>query len=142
MAAHISGEIPATVGHTRGYFDIRHTWLDCRGTLKIHTGSHWGFYVKVITYSHTITDGVGGIKPQLIGNVIDRPVTVENLVWIGSGALLYNCIIREGAVVAAGTVVRSCEVGPRVIVAGNPAKVIARWDDGWVYETEKWSVLN
>jgi len=68
-------------------------------------------------------------------------VIVKNHAWIGSGALLYNCVIGEGAVVAIGSVVRSCEVAPRVIVAGNPAKVIARWDDGWVYNQKKWRVL-
>jgi len=141
MNAHIMGELPPTVGRTLSYFDIRHTWLDCRGTLEIHKGSHWGFFVCVITYSHEIQQGVDANNKTNIGKVCDRPVIVKNHAWIGSGALLYNCVIGEGAVVAIGSVVRSCEVAPRVIVAGNPAKVIARWDDGWVYNQKKWRVL-
>jgi len=142
MTAHISGIIPPTVGRGRGYFDIRHTWLDCRGTLKIDAKSHWGFYVKVITCSHDITSGVDIAMASAIGELVDRPVIVGKHAWIGSGSLLYNCIVREGAVVAVGSVVRSCEVAPWVIVAGNPAKVIARWADGaWVYEQDKWGIL-
>jgi acetyltransferase-like isoleucine patch superfamily enzyme len=44
--------------------------------------------------------------------------------------------------VAAGTVVRSQEVKPWVMVAGNPAKVIARFVDGtWQYLSDQWEVL-
>lgn len=140
LTAHISGEFPSTVHRDREYFNLRHAWLDCRGTLEIHAQSHWGFYVRVITLSHDVTSGVN-VPHRIIGDLVDRPVIVEKDVWIGSGALLYNCIVREGAVVAIGAVVRSCEVAPRVIVAGNPAGVIARWEDGWVYEQDKWRVL-
>jgi len=142
MPAVISGKFPATVGRSQSYFEQRHTWLDCRGTLRIDAQSHWGFYVRVITTSHEIQDGVNATGMG-IGIIVDRPVVVERDVWIGSSALLYNCIIHEGAVVAVGSVVSSCEVAPRVIVAGNPARVVARWSDhGWLYETPKWRLLS
>ncbi len=138
--AHIMGKFLDTVKRPQIYFEMRYTYLDCRGTLEIHEKSHWGFGVTVLTLSHDISRGVAGFMDELV----DRPVIVKKGAWIASGALLYNCIIGEGAVVAIGSVVRSCEVAPGTMVAGNPAEVVARWDDeaGWVYDQPKWRVLN
>jgi len=136
MDATVIGELPDTVGHAMRYWRERGCKLDCRGPLTIHPESNWGFFVTVITRSHDIASGTWK-------KGVDRPVVVESNVWIGSGSLLYDCIIREGAIVAAGSVVCSCEVGPRVIVAGNPAKVVARWQGyGWLWEASKWRVLS
>lgn len=101
--------------------------------------SYWGFFITVITQSHSIADW----KDSGFSSVaISRPVIVDRLAWIGSRALLYNCHIGEGAIVAAGSVVRSQEVKPYIMVAGNPAKVIARFIDGeWFYNAPKWEVL-
>lgn len=126
-------------GHTAQYFRERGCRIDTRGTLRIHPASRWGFFVTVITQSHqrskseTIVDGA----------LVDRPVVVGPDAWICSGATLYNCIIGEGAIVSVGAVVRSQEVKPFVMVAGNPARVIARYIDGeWVYGRPKWEVLS
>lgn len=130
---------PATVELERGYFAERNIDLDLRGTLVISKDSYWGFDIKVITLSHPIGNGVetGMTKP-----VLDKPVIVKPHAWIGSGAFLYNCIIGEGAVVAVGAVVRSAEVKANTMVAGNPARVIARFkEDGWHYLEPKWRVL-
>ena len=141
MKAHIMGEFPDTIKRSQAYFEMRYTYLDCRGTLEVHEESHWGFGVTVLTLSHDISEGITG---SFIGDFADRPVIVKKCAWVASGALLYNCIIGEGAVVAIGSVVRSCEVAPGTMVAGNPAEVVARWDDeaGWVYDQPKWRVLN
>jgi acetyltransferase-like isoleucine patch superfamily enzyme len=129
------GDLPPTVGHPRDYFDIRGIELDCRGELEIDATSNWGWDVRVYTQSHYIKDGQ-------FGGAIHRPVIVKANAWIGSGSILYNCIVGEGAIVAAGTVVRSCEVKPYTMVAGNPARVIARFKDGaWAYVAPRWSVL-
>ena len=54
---------------------------------------------------------------------------VENRASIGSGAtLLCGITIGEGSLVGAGSVVTK-DVGPRTIVAGNPAKVVKKLDD-------------
>lgn len=121
------GTLPATVELPASYFQKRGITLDCRGPLTIAKGTFWGFGVTVLTQSHDIGAGV-------VGAVVDYPVTVERGAWIGSGALLCGCHIGAGAIVAAGTVVRGQTVAPRVMVAGNPARVIARWDgERWVY---------
>lgn len=127
-------ELPSTVGFEIKYFNERNIRLDCRGPLVIHPDSRWGHYVTVCTKSHNV--GPGG------GYLVDRPVIVDKNAWICSGAYLYNCHIGEGAIVAVGTVVRSQEVKPYIMVAGNPARVIARYVDGeWVYAKPRWEVL-
>lgn len=130
--------VNSNAGHTAKYWRERGCRLDVRGTLKIDPTSRWGFYVTVITLSHqrsksdTIADGA----------LVDRPVIVGPDAWICSNAVLYNCIIGESAIVSVGTVVRSQEVKPFTMVAGNPARVIARWIDGeWIYAKPKWEVL-
>lgn len=71
--------------------------------------------------------------------VVLRPVVVDDYAWIGSDAVLYNCHVGEGAVVAVGSVVRSRDVPPWTMVEGNPARIIARYDHergGWIYLDE------
>lgn len=129
-------ELPSTVGFEIKYFNERNIRLDCRGPLVIHPDSRWGHYVTVITKSHNMGPDGGGY-------LVDRPVIVDKNAWICSGAYLYNCHIGEGAVVSVGTVVRSQEVKPFVMVAGNPARVIARYINGeWVYAKPKYEVLS
>lgn len=138
MSATLIGELPDTAGHTEKYFSDRFCRLDCRGPLLIHPESRWGYFVTVITKSHqrSRNDHIG------IGALVDRPVIVDKDAWIGSGALLYNCHIGEGSIVSVGAVVRSQEVKPGVMVAGNPARVIARLVEGdWAYISDKWDVL-
>lgn len=135
--ATLLGILPATVEHPWEYFAVRGTFLDCRGPLSISAGSFWGFRVMVLTRGHSIRGLVANIGPS-----VNRPVVVESGAWIASGALLYNCVIRRNSVVAAGSVVRSCEVGPDVIVAGDPARVVARWTGTeWDWSGERWGVL-
>lgn len=113
---------PETIGLPRRYFDRRDCLIDCRGPIAIDTNSRWGFQVCVITESHAISNW-----PEL-GKIVSYGVTIEKDVWIGSRSMLTGCHIREGTIVAAGSVVRGQTVDPYVMVAGNPARVIARWD--------------
>lgn len=54
----------------------------------------------------------------------ERPVTVNNDVWIGANAcVLRGVTIGEGAIVGAGSVVTH-DIPPFTIAAGNPASVI------------------
>lgn len=104
------------LGHEAQYYLERDCIIDCRGPLSISPLSHWGIGVRVITASHDIT---------AFGAVVLRPIVVKPYAWIGSYAVLYNCEIGEGAIVAIGSVVRSMNVPPWVMVEGNPAQVIA-----------------
>lgn len=122
------GNWPATVGLPWEYFQTRGCFMDCRGPLVIAESSSWGFCVRVLTESHDIRAW------PVLGRTIQRGVRVDAGAWIGSFALLSGCHIGERAIVAAGSVVRGQNVGPGVIVAGDPARVIARWHGGrWDY---------
>jgi len=133
--AAILGELPETVGHDKLYFLTRGCFIDARGPLIISGSSVWGFGIKVLTQSHDLLHGE-------LGATINRDVIVKDNAWIGSFSLLYNCIIGEGAIVASGAVVKSCRVADRVMVAGNPARVIARQVNGeWLYSEPKWRLL-
>ena len=130
----VIGDLPAT-GLDKEYFLIRGCFIDARGGFEAHLTTTWGFGVKVLTQTHDISDGK-------IGQVVSRKVIVKEGAWIGSFSLLYNCIICENSIVAAGSVVRNCEVGQGVMVAGNPVQVIARLKDGkWQYIEDKWRKL-
>lgn len=57
------------------------------------------------------------------GDII-RPITVEDEVWIGAGAIITGGVtIGKGAVVAAGAVVVA-DVAPCTVVGGVPARLI------------------
>jgi len=123
----ILGTLTDSIGHPYKYWEYRDAFLDCRGPLAINPGSHWGWGTKVITRSHHINDGRFHVES------IDKPVTVDCGAQIYSFAILYNCHIKEGAIVACGAVVRNMIVEPYTMVEGNPARVIKKWDG------EKWA---
>lgn len=113
------------IGHPPEYYADRQIQIDGRGEIHISPLSHWGVGIMVITASH---------DPDNFSEVVYRPVVVADHAWICSGAILYNCTIGEGAIVAAGTVVRSRDVPAWMMVEGNPARVIARFIEGkWRY---------
>ena len=122
--------IPESVGLSWDeYLQRRGTFLDCRGPLEISKKAHVGFNVWILTQSHSTAGG-----PGVLGEIVNRGVFVEDGAWVGSKAILVGCRIGAGSVVAAGTVVRGQNVAPGVMVAGNPARVIARWDGKqWAY---------
>lgn len=54
------------------------------------------------------------------------PIIIDDNVWIGANSVILSKVhIAEGSVVAAGSIVTK-SVPPHVIVAGNPAKIIAK----------------
>lgn len=115
-------------GHSEHYFAERYSWLDFRGELSIDPTVQFGFCNMIITQSHDITTGEWRVP------VVNKKVTIGAHAWITSRCMLYNCEIGHHAIVACGAVVRNMTVPPYTIVEGNPAKVVAKWND----ETKKW----
>jgi acetyltransferase-like isoleucine patch superfamily enzyme len=118
------------LGHPIQYYMERDCFVDACGEVKISPTSNWGFFNTILTASHNPA-------PGRFGEVLFRPVIVDDNAWITTGCILYNCEIGEGAVLAAGAVVRSRDVPPWTIVEGNPARIIARYNhelSKWVYQ--------
>jgi len=129
------------IGRPLTYFCERKVFLDCRGNLKIHPSSEWGWFAMAITMSHYIHQGFVTDGQQITG-AAPRTVIVDECVWIGSRAILYNCHIQHHAIVACGAVVRNTIVPPYTIVEGNPAVAVKRYVDGqWVPIPENERVL-
>ncbi|KAJ3206937.1 hypothetical protein HDU67_007839 [Dinochytrium kinnereticum] len=60
------------------------------------------------------------------GPELAKPIVIGNDVWIGGASvILPGVTIGNGAVIGGGSVVTK-DVEPRVVVAGNPARVIKR----------------
>lgn len=61
--------------------------------------------------------------------IVNKPVTIEDQVWIGCRSIILKGVtIGYGAVIAAGSVVTK-DIPPRTVYGGSPAKLIAELDD-------------
>ncbi|WP_298992238.1 DapH/DapD/GlmU-related protein [uncultured Pseudokineococcus sp.] len=74
--------------------------------------------------SHRIDSTAQAMNQQ--GFLPDRPIVIEDDVWIGAASILLpGRRVGRGAVVGAGSVVTR-DVPPYTVVAGNPAVVVRR----------------
>lgn len=98
--------------------------LDFRGDLQIRGNNIvLGRKVSIVTASHIISTGhYTSWSPKY--------VWIEKDTYIGSRAILYNCHIMEGGVVAIGSVVSNMTVFPYTMVAGNPAIEVGVFRNG------------
>lgn len=129
----IVGELPDTVHKSKHYFVSRNMYLDCRGYLAIDESAQFGYGVRILTYTHSYANNRKdwSMKPSGVS------VVIEAGVFVAAFATLFNTKLGEGSVVSAGTVVLGRNVAPYTMVAGNPARVIARWvEDHWQYERQ------
>ena len=92
------------------------------GTIQIGNNVMIGPEVVILSLDHEYQDLEVPIRYQ--GFRIDRPVIIEDDVWIGTRSIILPGVrIRQGAIIAAGSVVTK-EVSNYSIVGGNPAKII------------------
>lgn len=93
------------------------THLRASGGLRIGSRVLIAAHVTITTREHTVELPRWSVTT-------DGPVTIEDDVWIGAGAVvLPGVTIGKGAVVAAGAVV-TASVEPFTLVAGVPARAI------------------
>ena len=106
----------------------RFAYLDGRAPLRIGDNVNISHYCKIHTLTH---------DPQSPDFAcVAAPVTIGDHVWIGTGAIILPGVnLGEGCVVGAGSVVTR-SVDPYVIVAGNPARMIKRRQQGLTYRTK------
>ncbi len=63
-------------------------------------------------------------------HITDKPITIGNYCWVGANAMILPGvkITGEFVVIGAGAVVTKDVTESRVLVAGNPAKIVKRYD--------------
>ena len=92
------------------------------GEIVVGKNVLFGPAVTVMTVGHPI-------DPTLRKYMYTAPVTIEDNVWIGGGAVICPGVtIGENSVIGAGSVVAK-DIPPNCIAIGNPCKVIREIDD-------------
>ena len=91
-----------------------------QGGIRIGNNALIGHQVVFATLDHDLaTDRRGDLHPA--------PIILEDDVWIGANSVILKGItIGEGSVVAAGSVVTK-DIPKKVVVGGNPARVIKNY---------------
>jgi len=102
--------------------------IRCRllGPITIGEDVMMGPDVLIMTGSHETADVTHPMLGQ--GFLPDRPVKIEDDVWIGARAIILPGVtIHRGSVIGAGSVVTR-DVDPFTVVAGNPARSVKKRD--------------
>jgi acetyltransferase-like isoleucine patch superfamily enzyme len=84
-------------------------------------------FVRIYTSTHQLGPG----SSRRNGNVLAKPVVIEDGCWLGLGAMILPGVrVGHGSIVAAGAVVTE-DVPVDSYVEGNPAQVVRRlpWGD-------------
>lgn len=94
-----------------------------RGQGGVHIGDrvYTSPMVQIVAVDHVFDDPA---RPFVEQGITARGITIEDDVWIGSGAVITDGVrIGRGAVVAAGAVVTR-DVEPHTVVGGVPARLL------------------
>lgn len=92
------------------------------GTVRIGNFVMMGTDCLIVSQNHRFSDLTIPMCRQ--GFDEDKPVVIEDDVWIGSRVIILPGIrIGRGAIIGAGAVVTK-DIEPYMIVGGNPARII------------------
>jgi acetyltransferase-like isoleucine patch superfamily enzyme len=96
-------------------------YVGCSGFISIGSDVLMGPRVALLAEDHNLGSPDEPIKAQ---GVTRLPITIEDDVWLGAGAIVTGGVtVGRGSVVAAGSVVTK-DVEPYSVVAGVPAKLV------------------
>ena len=96
-----------------------------QGGIRIGNWVYTSPMVQIVAVNHVFDDPN---RPFVEQGITARGITIEDDVWIGSGAIIADGVtIGKGSVVAAGSVVIR-DVEPHSVFAGNPARLIRKID--------------
>jgi acetyltransferase-like isoleucine patch superfamily enzyme len=92
-----------------------------QGGIRIGNRVYTSPMVQLLAVNHLFDDPN---RPFIEQGITAEGISVEDDVWIGSGAIITDGVtVGKGSVVAAGAVVTK-DVPPHTVVAGSPARVI------------------
>jgi maltose O-acetyltransferase len=123
--ARISGGV--FLGSSRHVFGIDsfvniHCFLDGNESICLGEGVHIGPYVRILTGTHTVNEGV--FRRRGSSQDVHLPVRVERGAWVGAGVIILPGVtVAEGCVIAAGAVLTE-STQPNGLYGGVPAKRI------------------
>lgn len=104
----------------------------CMDEIKIEDNVLFAAFVHVTDHSHGYEDINISVKKQDI--ISKGPILIKSNSWLGYGCQIMSGVtIGRNSVVAAGAIVTK-DVPDYTIVAGNPAKVIKKYD----FDTRSW----
>lgn len=107
--------------------------IDLYGTISIGSNCIFAAHCSALSISH---DYFAGNALPYGTDYIDKPIVIENNVWVGNHVVIVPGVtIGEGAFVAMGSVVTK-DVPPCTVVGGNPAQSLKQ-RDRVVYEKLK-----
>lgn len=111
--------------------------IRCAERITIGNSVLMGSRVLIIDNSHGNYNGDNQDNPEVPPNqrgLYTAPITIEDNVWIGEGAVIQAGVnVGSGSIIAANAVITK-SIEANVIVGGIPAKVLKRWNS----VTQKW----
>lgn len=107
----------------------RNVAIDYSGEVIIEDDVWLSEAAQIHSHEHPITKSRIGRKDPILRNKI----ILRKGCWIGANAIILPKVQEIGAntIVAAGAVVTK-KVPPNVVVAGNPARIIRKLDEGTI----------
>jgi maltose O-acetyltransferase len=123
LKRHFQVDVPEVVSIGSNCRLAQGTYIGGAGGVTIGDWVAFGPDVKIWSSNHRFDDPD---RPCLLQGDEDKPVIIEDDVWLGANVFVAPGVtIGKGAVVAAGTVVNK-SIPPYALVAGNPGRVF-----GW-----------
>jgi maltose O-acetyltransferase len=102
------------------YMNIGCTILDC-AEIRIGNNVMFGPNVQIYAATHPVDAAIRISGPELA-----RPITIEDNVWIGGGAIICPGVtIGENTTIGAGAVVIK-DIPANVVAVGNPARIVRK----------------